>query len=446
MPSPAVLVVQPNPRIRDEITQLLRTAGVDYCTAGGLREAGERLESDPVNLCLTDLELGDGTGLQLLEQIQIHHPTVATAVVTAEGSVNSVVSALKAGAIDVLRLPTDGTAIEHFVRDLLNRRASGTSTAQERRTRHILLGNSAVMRRVRGTISKLAQTDAAVFISGESGTGKELAARLIHARSDRCSGPFVAVNCGAIPHDLMESELFGHRRGAFTGASADKVGLFQAATGGTLFLDEVAELSAAMQVKLLRALQQKAVRAVGDTHEQSVNVRVLSATHKDLNHLVMQRAFRKDLFYRINVIELNMPPLRERRDDIPQLVEHILRRLSQRAEMPPPTLSPETMRALVEYSFPGNVRELENVIERALTLCDDNLVRPSDLRLPVPDHTLPRPEDAENLDDYLTELERIAILRALQSTGWNRTRAAKRLGISFRSLRYRLEKLGLEFD
>jgi two-component system response regulator PilR (NtrC family) len=443
MSNPIALIVHSNPETCGEIARLVAEAGVNPDTAGSLSEATDQLDQDQYAFCLTDLQLGDGSGVQLVEHAQTHYPSLTTAVVTANGTMNAAVDALKAGAADFLALPVDADAMRFFVDALLKRAGEHGIPQHERRTRSMLLGNSALMRQIRGTITKLGQTSASVLISGESGTGKELAARLIHARSQRASGPFVAVNCGAIPHELMESEFFGHKRGSFTGATDDKQGLFHAAAGGTLFLDEVAELPSSMQVKLLRALQEKAVRPVGDSRERPVDVRVVSASHKNLEHLVEQRAFRQDLFYRINVIQLHMPALRERREDIPQLVEHTLRRLCQRMELGPPAISSEAMEALQEHPFAGNVRELENVIERALTLCESDVIRAVDLRLPASEHAIPEPDESNSLDNYLAELERVTILRALEATGWNKTKAARRLGISFRSLRYRLDKLGL---
>jgi two-component system response regulator PilR (NtrC family) len=301
-------------------------------------------------------------------------------------------------------------------------------------------------------VRKLARSQAPVYISGESGTGKELVARLIHAQGPRAEMPFIAVNCGAIPSELMESEFFGHKKGSFTGATADKLGLFQAATGGTLFLDEVADLPLAMQVKLLRAIQEKAVRPVGSLVEEHVDVRILSATHKELAALVREGTFREDLFYRINVIELRVPPLRERADDLPLLVGHILERLANEMGVPKPELSEGALTALIHHPFPGNVRELENILERAMTLCDSRAITREDLRLPgrtdgplsaaakgdPATHALPP------LEPLLHQTERDTILRALEQSRHNKTAAARLLGISFRSLRYKLKKLAIE--
>ena len=308
-----------------------------------------------------------------------------------------------------------------------------------------MIGDSEVMRQVKETIAKLARNLAPVYISGESGTGKERAARCIHSEGPRAGGAFVPVNCGAIPENLMESEFFGYRKGAFTGADSDRDGFFQAADGGTLFLDEVADLPLPMQVKLLRAIQEKRVRKVGAPQEEAVDVRIISATHKDLRACVEAGSFRQDLYYRLNVIELRLPPLRERREDIHALVGAVLDRLVATTGSPLPEVSAEAMAALNRYSFPGNVRELENILERAHALCDGNVIGRDDLQLQPEDESeavVGRSE--ESLDDYLNRVERQAILEALQQTNDNRTAAARVLGITFRSLRYRLERLGIE--
>ncbi len=305
------------------------------------------------------------------------------------------------------------------------------------------------MQDIRRLIEKLARNQAPVFISGESGTGKELAARAIHARSPRAARPFVAVNCGAIPQELMESEFFGHVKGSFTGAVRDKPGLFQAPSGGTLFLDEVADLPLSMQVKLLRAIQEKAVRPVGAAGEETVDVRIISASHKDLPAMVESGEFRQDLFYRIHVIELPMPPLRERREDIPVMIDHILERLSRRMGSAKPRLERDALQTLYEYPYPGNVRELENILERATALCEAQKITLPDLGIGQQEPTIASPTAptmsiGQNLEDYLATVEREAIVQALEGTRWNKTAAAKALGISFRALRYRLEKLGLD--
>jgi len=409
------------------------------------RNAGEALillQREAFDLCLTDMRLPDGSGLELVQHIQQRYPQVPVAMITAYGSLDTAINALKAGAFDFLTKPVDLTRLRELVTSALLLPAPGS--AIDRR----LLGDSPPMRDLRKQIDKLARSQAPVYISGESGSGKERVARLIHERGPRASQPFVPVNCGAIPTELMESEFFGHRKGSFSGAIEDKPGLFQAAHGGTLFLDEVADLPLPMQVKLLRAIQEKAVRSVGGQQEVVVDVRILCATHKDLGAEVAAERFRQDLYYRLNVIELRVPPLRERRDDIEPLASHVLKRLAADTGQPAATLHPNALEVLKSYRFPGNVRELENMLERAHTLCDNQQIEPSDLRLAegncaaeagVPDLT-----QIDNLEAYLENVERQLLLQALEETRWNRTAAAQRLNLSFRSMRYRLKKLGLD--
>jgi two-component system response regulator PilR (NtrC family) len=366
-------------------------------------------------------------------------------MITAYGSLETAINALKAGAFDFLTKPVDLTRLRELVSSALRLSAAGgASTAIDRR----LLGDSLPMRNLRKQIDKLARSQAPVYISGESGSGKELVARLIHEQGSRANQPFVAVNCGAIPSELMESEFFGHRKGSFSGAIEDKPGLFHAANSGTLFLDEVADLPLAMQVKLLRAIQEKAVRSVGGQQETVVDVRILCATHKDLDAEVAAERFRQDLYYRLNVIELRVPPLRERRDDIELLASHVLKRLAAGSGHPAVKLHSLALDALKGYRFPGNVRELENVLERAHTLCENQQIEASDLRLSDGNCTAetgaPDLTQIDNLEDYLENVERKLILQALEETRWNRTAAAQRLNLSFRSMRYRLKKLGLD--
>jgi two-component system response regulator PilR (NtrC family) len=391
------------------------------------------------------MRLPDGTGLELVQHIQQRHPQVPVAMITAYGSLETAINALKAGAFDFLTKPVDLTRLRELVSSALRLPApGGTGIAIDRR----LLGDSPPMRALRKHIDKLARSQAPVYISGESGSGKELVARLIHEQGPRANQPFIPVNCGAIPSELMESEFFGHRKGSFSGAIEDKPGLFQAAHGGTLFLDEVADLPLAMQVKLLRAIQEKAVRGVGEQQETVVDVRILCATHKDLDAEVAAERFRQDLYYRLNVIELRVPPLRERRDDIESLASHVLKRLATSTGQPVAKLHPQALDALKSYRFPGNVRELENVLERAHTLCENKQIEASDLRLAEgncnPEGGVPDLTQIDNLEDYLENVERNLILQALEETRWNRTAAAQRLNLSFRSMRYRLKKLGLD--
>ncbi|MGE0081743.1 MAG: sigma-54-dependent transcriptional regulator [Thiohalomonadaceae bacterium] len=436
------LIVDDEPDIRELLELTLLRMGIDTESAADLASGRQLLETQPFDLCLTDMRLPDGNGIDLVRHAQKHRPGMPIAVITAHGSMESAVEALKAGAFDFVSKPVELQVLRELVKTALRLAENGRPAAQEPAL--TLLGQSAAMQAIRATVAKLARSQAPVYISGESGTGKELVARLIHAQGPRADRPFVPVNCGAIPAELMESELFGHRKGSFTGANADKDGLFQAANGGTLFLDEVADLPLHMQVKLLRAIQEKAVRPIGAQRETNVDVRILSATHKNLAELAREGRFREDLYYRINVIELQVPPLRERPEDIPPLVEHILDRLGRQLGGPMPRLSEEAMDALLDYPFPGNVRELENVLERAVTLCEGDVITPAELGLPEHGHGRGEPGNGASLDDYVSEREKEAIRKALEQTGHNKTAAARLLGISFRALRYRLKKLGLD--
>jgi two-component system response regulator PilR (NtrC family) len=403
------------------------------------------------------MHLPDGDGLSLLEWTQEHCPSLPTAIITAHGNVDTAVRALKAGAFDFIAKPLDLGVLRRMVLRALKLTDRGAESGLAQRSPR-LLGRAPPMLALREMISRVARSQAPVHIAGESGTGKELVARLIHQSGPRAEGPFVPVNCGAIPAELMESEFFGHKRGSFTGAVSDHRGLLQSAEGGTLFLDEVAELPLHMQVKLLRVIQEKAVRPVGETAEQPIDVRILSATHRDLAALIAQGRFREDLYYRINVIELRVPALRERVGDIAELAQHVVQRLALRSRMAAPQLAPEALRVLQGYPFPGNVRELENILERALTLCSGDWITAADLQLrstALPELVLPvhggtpaliAAADATNADlgDQLEVLERNAIVKALEQNRFNKTAAAKQLGMSFRALRYRIKKLGIE--
>lgn len=431
-----VLVVDDEPDIRELVDLTLSRMGLAADCAGSVAEAKGLLAETDYQLCLTDMRLPDGDGLTLVRHVAEHFGETPVAVITAFGSAENAVAALKAGAFDYLSKPVGLDQLRALVKSALSLpgRDGGGSPI------HTLIGDSPAMEQVRATIDKLARSQAPIYISGESGSGKELAARLIHTQSARSTAPFVPVNCGAIPENLMESEFFGYRKGAFTGADSDRDGFFQAANGGTLFLDEVADLPLPMQVKLLRAIQEKRVRKVGSAAEEPVDVRVICATHRNLRECVDKGAFRQDLYYRLNVIELRMPPLRERKEDIPVLAEAILNRLAGGTP-----LTPAALAALREYPFPGNVRELENILERATALCSGERIETEDLHLApeeVSGEALGR--GSETLDDYLNRVERQAILDALQKTGQNRTAAARLLGVTFRSLRYRLERLGIE--
>ena len=448
-----VLVVDDEPDILELLELALMRMGLQVERATNVREALLQLDSKPFNLCLTDMRLPDGEGLEVVRHIAAHHADVPVAVITAHGNMENAVSVLKAGAFDYLSKPVALEQLRALVKAALKLPQPSVPVRNGVRT---LLGRSPAMEKVRDLIERVARSQAPVHISGESGSGKELAARLIVEKSARRDQPFVAVNCGAIPENLMESEFFGYRKGAFTGAEADRDGFFQAANGGTLFLDEVADLPLSMQVKLLRAIQEKKVRKVGATQEEAVDVRIISATHHALAERVQQGQFRQDLYYRLNVITLPMPPLREMRDDIAEVASQLLVRLRNGEAV---EFSPAALQALSHYDFPGNVRELENVIERALALCSGGIITPADLQLapggsaeavnkPQRDSggALVGRQDSTSkypLTDYLDRVEREAILEALNQTGFNRTAAAKVLGVTFRTLRYRMARLGI---
>jgi two-component system response regulator PilR (NtrC family) len=450
---PVVLVVDDEPDLLELVSLTLNRMNLRTRTAADLASARKLLKAERFDLCLTDMRLPDGDGLELVAWIQENRATVPVAVISAHGNVESAVRALKLGAFDFVSKPLDLGVLRKLVGSAikLGSAPDGETAATLHGPR--LLGSSQVMEQVREMIRRVARSQAPVHICGESGTGKELVARMIHESGARHEGPFVAVNCGAIPTELMESELFGHKRGSFTGAVADKKGLVQSAEGGTLFLDEVADLPLHMQVKLLRVVQEKSVRPVGEAREETVDVRILSATHRNLAELVAQGLFREDLFYRINVIELRVPALRERSGDIAEIAEAILQRLGRRAGGFPAQISPEAVATLAAYPFPGNVRELENVLERALTLSTGGMIGPEHIRLraltasAVESRVTVTAAPAAGgtaLGSQLESIERDAIVRALEKTRYNKTAAAKLLGMSFRALRYRIKKLGIE--
>ncbi len=478
-----VLVVDDEANLRELLELTLVGMGLDVDVAATLAQARQLVGEQRYALCLTDMRLPDGNGLELVSLITQRSPDTPVAVITAYGSAENAVAALKAGAFDYLAKPVGLDALRALVRSALQlpgpaatgpaERGSATAAA-DRSAGTMLLGVSQAVQDVRASIARMARSMAPVAITGESGSGKELAARLIHQLGARAAAPFVAVNCGAIPENLMESEFFGYRKGAFTGAESDRAGFVAAADGGTLFLDEVADLPLAMQVKLLRAIQEKRIRKVGSVAEEPVDVRIISATHQDLAQCVTEGRFRQDLFYRLNVIELRMPPLRDRREDVAVLAESIMARLARRAGLGlVPRLSSVTLRFLESYRFPGNVRELENILERALAFSDGRVVNVEDLGLRpiVTDDNESERAEAErpaaapaeavagqatvttadqvedgvprSLPDYLDRIEREAIRRALERTGQNRTAAARLLGITFRALRYRMQRLGI---
>jgi two-component system response regulator PilR (NtrC family) len=447
---PAVLIVDDEPDLLELVSLTLSRMNLRTKTAPDVGTARKLLKSEPFDLCLTDMRLPDGDGLDLVAWIQENRSKVPVAVITAHGNVESAVRALKLGAFDFVSKPLDLGVLRKLVGSAIRLSSSSSDTSTDPSAAR-LIGHSQVMEQLREMISRVSRSQAPVHIYGESGTGKELVARMIHESGARRGAPFIAVNCGAIPTELMESELFGHKRGSFTGAVADKKGLVQTAEGGTLFLDEVADLPLHMQVKLLRVVQEKTVRPVGESREETVDVRILSATHKNLADLVAQGLFREDLFYRINVIELRVPALRERPEDIPDIAGAILERLGRRSGTRPPHLAEDALELLKSYPFPGNVRELENVLERALTLCVGGVITAEHIKLrSTPRHSAPIPlptaATAGNaaLGEHLEEIERDAIVKALEKTRYNKTAAAKLLGMSFRALRYRIKKLGIE--
>ena len=467
MPKKSALIVDDEPDIRELLEITLGRMGIETLSAKDVTSAKALLQNNEFDFCMTDMNLPDGKGIELVQHINSNYPQVPVAMITAHGSMDSAVEALKAGAFDFVSKPVNLELLRNLVDTALNLKPLDTKTGTDSPS---LLGETTVMIALRKQISKLARSQAPIYISGESGSGKELVARSIHENGPRAGGPFIPVNCGAIPSELMESEFFGHTKGSFTGAVADKEGLFQAANGGTLFLDEVADLPLPMQVKLLRGIQEKAIRPIGSQQELSVHVRILSATHKDLTTEVERGTFRKDLFYRINVIELRVPSLRERPEDIPVLAEDLLSRVADDYQVPKPRLSSEAISELTRYHFPGNVRELANILERAITLCENDIIMPDNLQLtltsptdeqftkPVydgedharePEEAIDKtpgsalPKDEESLDSYLENIEKSLIVDALETTRWNKTAAARKLGITFRALRYKLKKLGL---
>ena len=445
MSNPCALIIDDEPDIRELLEITLKRMEVNCRCTGDLAGARNLLKQQNFDICLTDMRLPDGDGVEFVDYVQNHHPNMPIAVITAHGSMETAIQALKSGAFDFLTKPVDLVSLRTLVTSALRLNKGQTESG------HAFIGNSEATRIIRNTISKLARSQAPVYISGESGTGKELVARMIHEQGPRATNPFIPVNCGAIPHDLMESEFFGHKKGSFTGAVTDKDGLFQAAQGGTLFFDEIAELPLHMQVKLLRAIQEKSIRPVGANRELPVDVRILSATHSSLSDLVKAGKFRQDLFYRINVIELHIPPLRDRKEDLSLLTAHILQSYAVESGMQMPELSADARAALEAYHFPGNIRELENILHRAITLCDGKIITADDLQLPqvMDGITSQNSNDTQEkktaaLDSYLGDVERQTILDALEKTRWNKTAAAKQLGITLRALRYRLEKLGLD--
>ena len=458
MVTQSVLIVDDEPDIRELLDITLSRMGLTTHSAATLKEAKEIVSRVQPDLCLTDMRLPDGNGISLVEYIQQEFPHIPVAMITAHGSVETAISALKAGAFDFISKPVELENLRRIINSALQ--LQGDTSETQDALDEGLIGAAPIIQSLRQQVSRLARSQAPVHIQGESGSGKEVVARLIHNNGPRSTGAFVAVNCGAIPPELMESELFGHTKGSFTGANQDKIGLFQAASGGTLFLDEVADLPLAMQVKLLRAIQEKTVRPVGSSDEQNTDIRLLSATHKDLAKEVEAGRFRQDLYYRINVIDVSVPSLRERLEDVPALTKNILARINTEHGTGETSLDDSAIDALNNYSFPGNVRELENILERALALSDGDSISANDLQLSniaknslaaAPEAMVQQVEKAQqqhevngDLEGYLEAIEREMIGQALEQCRWNKTATAKMLGISFRSLRYRQKKLGLD--
>lgn len=460
------LIIDDEPDIRELLEITLGRMQIDTHSAANVGKAKQLLAENAYHLCLTDMRLPDGSGLEIVNFIQQHQPQLPVAVITAHGSIDTAIESMKAGAFDFISKPVDLPTLRRLVNTAIE---SSQLTPQPVPKFTPIIGESKAIQDLTRSIEKLARSQAPVYISGESGSGKELVAHSIHDLGPRAHKPFIAVNCGAIPRELMESEFFGHKKGSFTGAHQDKIGLFQAAEGGTLFFDEVADLPLDMQVKLLRAIQEKSVRPVGAAEEIPTDVRILCATHKNLEEEVKEGRFRQDLFYRLNVIQLAVAPLRDRREDIPLLTEHLLNKLAMEINLPAPKLSEAAQRLLDNYQFPGNVRELENILERAFTLCDSHIINADDLQLRGQHSSFDHSEkiyssskssgdnkssgnvdyparcaEYPSLDDYLQDVEKEILCSALEQARWNKTLAAKHLGISFRSLRYRLQKLGLD--
>ncbi len=452
MTTTRALVIDDEPDIRELLEITLSRMAIDVDSAADISEAKRYLDKREYSLCLTDMKLPDGNGIDLVRHIQKHLTQLPVAVITAHGNMDTAIEAMKAGAFDFVSKPIDLPSL----RKLVDTALTTSQLPADSESSSKIIGKSPHILKLKKSIQKLARSQAPIYVSGESGSGKELVARSIHELGPRSKHAFVAVNCGAIPKELMESEFFGHKKGSFTGANQDKNGLFQAAEGGTLFLDEVADLPLDMQVKLLRAIQEKAIRPIGGQGEVTTNVRILCATHKNLEELVNQGDFRQDLFYRLNVIQLNVPALRERREDIPELIDTLLSRIAEICEMDKPQISERAQKKLIDYSYPGNIRELENILERAFTLCEDDEICEEDLQLErgfIAEQMLETGRKASHyqasqnhssIDEYLSEVEKEIICETLEQTRWNKTLAAKKLGISFRSLRYRLVKLGLD--
>ncbi len=447
--SPTALIIDDEPDLLSLLSISLKRMGVESIKAADVKSALKTLDRSDIDLCFTDLRLPDGSGLEVVRHVQKHHRNIPIAVITAFGEPSTAVQALKSGAFDYVSKPIEISELQAMVETALRLiPAEGDSTGLE--SDKTLLGQSRSIQKIRELVARVARTQAPVHISGETGTGKELIARLIHDNGPRSAFPFIAVNCGAIPRELMESEFFGHRKGSFTGAHQDSQGLFRAAHRGTLFLDEVAELPFDLQVKLLRAIQEKKIRPVGDAQETPIDVRLISATHRNLEKLIESGDFREDFYYRINVIPMMAPPLRKRPEDIPELAEFVVNRLAAEGNFTAPEISAEAMDMLTGYDFPGNVRELENILERTLALSDSEVIEDEDIILPSPSPGRKQNSEFDSelselpIDEHIMHVEIERITAALAETNGNITEAAKILGTSFRSLRYKIKKLEIE--
>ena len=438
-----VLIVDDEPDIRELLEITLLRMGLETRSAEDYSNATRILHDESFDLCLTDMKLPDGDGIALVEHIQQHCPNTPTAVITAHGSIDLAIKAMKCGAFDFVSKPVSLETLRNLVDKALTLPSSPQVAGDPADTKYQIIGDSAIMQDLKRSIAKFARSQAPVFIRGASGTGKELVARQIHLQGSRAGAAFVAVNCGAIPSELMESELFGHLKGSFTGATSDNEGLFKAANGGTLFLDEIADLPLSMQVKLLRVIQEKSIRAVGAQQEEPIDVRIISASHKDLDAMVADGSFRQDLYYRINVIGVTVPTLSERTADIAQLADYMIQKHNflNRSNI---TISDEALSALQTYPFPGNVRELENILERALALCENETIGSDDLQLPVV--AAGNGGETASLGEMTQNLEKEQIINALEDNRWNQSATARSLGLTLRQLRYRIDKLKLKND
>lgn len=435
-----VLIVDDEPDIRELLEITLLRMGLETRCAEDYSNATRFLNDETFDLCLTDMKLPDGDGISLVEHIQSNYPDTPTAVITAHGSIDLAIKAMKSGAFDFVSKPVSLETLRNLVDKALTLPSATQQINSSEESRYQIIGNSEIMVELRRTISKFARSQAPVFVKGDSGTGKELVSRQIHLQGSRVKAPFIAVNCGAIPSELMESEFFGHLKGSFTGATSDNIGIFKAAHGGTLFLDEIADLPLSMQVKLLRVIQEKTIRPVGSQQEEAIDVRIISASHKDLEAMVKAGDFRQDLYYRINVIGVSVPALSERSEDIALLANNIINKYNEENSVAL-EISDHTLQALINYPFPGNVRELENILERATALCDSNQITIDDLQLPVIEQgSQAQPTD---LGKMTQDIEKQQISQSLEQNRWNQSATARELGITLRQLRYKMEKLNL---